>query len=40
MPYYILVTEEQEVDIYTTHETLTTQEIQDLVGIEGEPATF
>lgn len=40
MPYYILVTEEQEVDIYTTPEMLTTQEIQDLVGIEGEPATF
>ncbi|MEG4857046.1 hypothetical protein QUB75_04955 [Microcoleus sp. K1-B6] len=40
MPYYILVTNEQEVDVYTTPEMLTTEEIQDLVGIEGEPATF
>ncbi|MEG4424894.1 MULTISPECIES: hypothetical protein [unclassified Microcoleus] len=40
MPYYILVTNEQEIDVYTTPEMLTTEEIQDLVGIEGEPATF
>ncbi|MEG4210366.1 hypothetical protein [Microcoleus sp. S13_B4] len=40
MPYYILVTNEQEIDVYTTREMLTTEEIQDLVGIEGEPATF
>ena len=38
MPYYILVTNEQEIDVYTTREMLTTEEIQDLVGIEGEPA--
>ena len=40
MPYYILVTNEQEIDVYTTCEMLTTEEIQNLVGIEGEPATF
>ena len=40
MSYYILVTNEQEVDVYTTSEMLTTEKIQDLVGIEGEPATF
>jgi hypothetical protein len=40
MPYYILLTNEQEVDVYTTPEMLTTEEIQDLVGIEGVPATY
>ncbi|MEG4248689.1 hypothetical protein [Microcoleus sp. Pol10D4] len=40
MPYYILFTNEQEINVYTTPEMLTTEEIQDLVGIEGEPATF
>jgi hypothetical protein len=40
MLYYILVANEQEVDVYTTPEMLTTEEIQDLVGIEGVPATY
>lgn len=40
MPYYILVTNEQEIDVYTTPEMLTPEEIQDLVGIEGVPANY
>ncbi|MEG3907819.1 hypothetical protein QT979_05925 [Microcoleus sp. w2-18bC1] len=38
MPYYILVTLEQEVEVYTTPEMLTTKEIQEVIGIEGAPA--
>ncbi|MEG4576990.1 hypothetical protein QUA56_30615 [Microcoleus sp. N3A4] len=40
MPYYILVTLEQEVEVYTTPEMLTTEEIQEVIGIEGVPANY
>jgi hypothetical protein len=40
MPYYILVTNEPEMDVYTTPEMLTTEEIQHLVGVEGVPASY
>jgi len=38
MPYYILVTLEQEVEVYTTPKMLTTEEIQEVISIEGVPA--
>ena len=40
MPYYILVTEEQEVEVYTTPEMLTIAEINELIGSEAVPANF
>jgi len=40
MPYYIVITKDQELEVYTTPQLLTTQEIQDLVGIEGVAATY
>ena len=40
MPYYILVTIKQEVEVYTTPEMLTTEEIQEVIGIEGVPANY
>ncbi|MEG4397085.1 hypothetical protein [Microcoleus sp. BROC3] len=38
MPYYILVTLDQEVEVYTTPEMLTSEEIQEVMGIETMPA--
>ncbi|MEG4166527.1 MULTISPECIES: hypothetical protein [unclassified Microcoleus] len=38
MPYYILVTLDQEVEVYTTREMLTSEEIQETMGIETMPA--
>jgi len=38
MPYYILATLEQEVEVYTTPKMLTTEEIQEVISIEGVPA--
>ncbi|MEG4458686.1 hypothetical protein [Microcoleus sp. N9_A1] len=40
MPYYILVTEEQEVEVYTTPEMLTIAEINEVIGSEAVPANF
>ena len=38
--YYVLIDNDQNIKICTTDKMLTTEQIQDLVGIEGELATF
>jgi hypothetical protein len=38
--YYVLIDNDQNIKVCTTDKMLTTEEIQTLVGIEGEPATF
>ncbi|NQE36751.1 hypothetical protein [Microcoleus asticus] len=38
--YYVLIDNDQNIKVCTTEKMLTTDEIQTLVGIEGEPATF
>lgn len=38
--YYVLIDNDQNIKVCTTSEMLKTEKLQDLVGIEGEPATF